>query len=141
MCLGELVNDVTFGILVEQVNTGHVESNVYDVACTSGGTSGYTSGHGSFFGNQVQIDFSTHKFGNFYVAFDYGVRHSLQGSSIVVDTFGTYTGNDFLAYVILQSGISSLVSRQLQSVGTPKPLVWVRILVPLQRKISKVTIW
>ena len=106
------MNDVTFGILVEQVNSGHIESYVDDVTSASGGTSRYTSGHGSFFSYQIEVDFSAHKFGNFNVTFDNGVGHVADGGSVVVDAFGTNTGNDFLTNVILESGVGSLFCRK-----------------------------
>ena len=111
------VYNVAFCVLIEDVNSGHIECNVDDVACSCCGAVGYTSDHVGFFGYQVQVNLGTHKLGNFNVCFDYGVGHCSKGSSVVMDTFGTDTQNNFLTNIFLQCGIFCLFLGQLQGVG------------------------
>ena len=98
-----LVSDDLFGVFVKDVDTSSINSDLNSIAGSCGGLRRNSGNKSGFFTNvEVKVDFSTHKFGNFYVGFDYGVSKCTNGRSVVVDTFGTDTCNDFLANVVSQ---------------------------------------
>ena len=112
------MNDALFGVLIKDVHSCNFKSNLDGVAGTSGRTGGNTSGESLLIGNEVQIDFSTHKFGNFDVGLDDGFGHSVEDTFFIADAFGTETDDNFFTDVGLEIGVVDLFSRQLEGVLT-----------------------
>ena len=110
----ELVNDATLGILIEDMETAHVEGNLDGVACTRGGSGGYTRDESGLLTNvKVEVDLSTHKLGYVNVSLKLALGMVSEVDGLIVNSLGTETCNNFLTDVILEVGVVSLLSGKL----------------------------
>ena len=130
--------DALFGVLIEEVHSGHIECNLDMVACARAGAGGYASGevyricvlvflrYG-----EVEVNFCTHKLGNVNVGLNEAIALNSELHRIVEDCFGTDTCNNlgmsFVNGVVLSElsllckefnevGVSCLISRNLEAV-------------------------
>lgn len=68
-----LVNDKSLGILIEQVNSRHIESDLDLVACSCSASGGYARDHVLLLKADVQINLGAHKLGYLDLGLDNAV--------------------------------------------------------------------
>ena len=114
------VADALLGILIKDMDTGGVDCNLNLVACLSARTGGYSCDNvltvGSVFHSveaEVEVNLRTHKLGYVDVNFHRGLCERLEIHRLVVNCLGTNTEDNVLVYVLLKSGVISLVCGEL----------------------------
>ena len=81
--------DDLFGVFVENVNTGGINSNLNNIACFCGGLRRYAGNEAGFFADvKVEINFSTHKFGEFNISFNNCILEFFHVYRFIVEKFG-----------------------------------------------------
>ncbi len=114
ICIIELVNDATLGILIEDMETAHVEGNLDGIACTRGRTRGYTRDESGLLAYvEVEVDRSPLKLGYVNISVELAVGMVSEMDGLVVNSLGTETCNNFLTDVILEVGVVSLLCGKL----------------------------
>ena len=112
------MNDAALGVLVEDVHSRQIESDLDGIAGTSGGTARNARGEGLLLIScEIQEYFITHKLGDVDSAGDDMISHAGEIHRLIVDALRSETGNDFLADIILEIRILCLIVRELQRVA------------------------
>ena len=109
--------DALLGILIKDMNSGCINSNLDLIAGTSGRTGRNSCDNvlavGSIFHTlkaEVEIDLCTHKLGNVDVNVEYGVCHGVKEHRLIVNSLGTNTEDNVLTDVFLKIGVVRLIS-------------------------------
>ncbi len=133
--------DALLAILVEDMDTRGIDSNLDVVAGLSGRTRGNSCNNVLIIGSvlhaleaEVEIDLCTHKLGNVNVNLHGGISHGAEVHGLVVDSLGTNTEDNLLADVLLEVGVVSLVSGKLDLGNTESSVKIVTLLNELAGK-------
>jgi len=109
------VNDVTLGILVEEMDSRSVDRNLHGIAGASCGACGNGSDDVLLLKVEVEVNLRTHKLGNVNRSLDNAFGIVLYRKCVVGDALGTDSRDNFLADVVLDFGIVRLLCGELDT--------------------------